>query len=135
LFAAGVFKGVFPMLGQAVPMASFINFDAGGDGEAGYGEADKLPLAAAKAADRVTHEENLGEILRTQTGAAEALAGAVLALDGDTVLRIDAKEWFAFVGRAASAAGAIAVITSGSHSTFIVFGKEWEVEEFLRNSA
>jgi hypothetical protein len=103
------------MLGQAASMASFINLDAGGDGKSGHGEADKLPLAAAKAANRVAHEEYFSEVLRTQTGAAEALAGAVLALDGDAVLRIDAKEWFAFVGRAASAAGAIAFIRAGSH--------------------
>ena len=103
------------MLGQAATMASFIDLDAGGDGKARYGETDKLSLAAAKAADGVTHEEDFGEVLRTQTGAAEALAGAVLALDGDPVLRIDAKEWFAFVGRAAFAAGAIAGISTGSH--------------------
>ena len=98
------------MFGQAVAMASFIDLDAGGDRNAGYGEADKLPLAAAKATDGVSHEEDFGEVLRAQAGAAEALAGAVLASDGGAVLRIDSKVWFAFVRRTASASGAIAVI-------------------------
>lgn len=103
------------MLGQARPMAPFIDLDAGGDRKSGYGEADKLPLAAAKATDGVSHEEDIGKVLRAQAGAAEALAGAVLASDGGTVLRIDSKEWFAFVGRTASAAGAIAVIGAEFH--------------------
>jgi hypothetical protein len=103
------------MLGQGVPMPSFIDLDAGGDRKAGNGEADKLPLAAAKATDGVSHEEDFGEVLRAQAGAAEALAGAVLASDGDAVLRIDSEEWFAFVGRTTSAAGAVAVIGAEFH--------------------
>jgi hypothetical protein len=115
LVAAAVFKGIFPMSGQGVSAASLIDLDAGGDRKSGYGEADKLPLAAAQATDGVSHEEDFGEVLRAQAGAAEALAGAVLASNGGAVLRIDAEEWFAFVGRTASAAGAIAVIDTESH--------------------
>jgi hypothetical protein len=115
MLAAVVFEGVLPMLGQSASMTPFIDFDAGGDGEAGHGEADKLPLAAAKATDGVTHEEDFGEVLRAQAGAAEGLAGAVLALDGDAVLRIDAEVRFAFVRRASSSAGAIAGVGCKSH--------------------
>jgi hypothetical protein len=89
LVAAATFEGIFPVLGQRVPMASFIDLDARGDRKAGYGEADKLPLAAAKATYGVTHEKDFGEVLRAKAGAAEALAGAVLTSDGGTVLRID----------------------------------------------
>jgi hypothetical protein len=96
-------------------MSSFIDLDAGGDRKAGYGEADKLPLAAAKATDGVTHEEDFGEVLRAKAGAAEALAGAELASDGRAVLRIDSEEWFAFVGRTMSAAGAVAVVGAEFH--------------------
>ncbi len=103
------------MFGQAGPMASFIDLDAGGDRNAGYGEADKLPLAAAKATDGVAHEKDFGEVLRAQTGATEALAGAVLASDGGAIFRINSEEWFAFLGRTASAAGAIAVIGAEFH--------------------
>ena len=98
-----------------VAVASFIDLDAGGDRKAGYGEADKLPLAAAKATDGVSHEEDFGEVLRAKAGAAEALAGAVLASDGGAVLRIDSEEWFAFVGGTTSAAGAVAVIGAEFH--------------------
>jgi hypothetical protein len=115
LFAAGVFEGILPMFGEAASMAALIDLDAGGDGETGYGEADKLSLTAAKAADRVAHEEYFSKVLRSQAGAAEALARAELALDGNPVLRIDAKEWFAFVGRTASAAGTIAGVSIESH--------------------
>lgn len=103
------------MVGQGVAMSSFIDLDAGGDRKAGYGEADKLPLAAAKATDGVTHEENFGEVLRAKAGAAEALAGAELASDGRAVLRIDSEEWFAFLGRTTSAAGAVAVVGAEFH--------------------
>jgi hypothetical protein len=96
-------------------MSSFIDLDAGRDRKAGYGEADKLPLAAAKATDGVTHEEDFGEVLRAKAGAAEALAGAELASDGRAVLRIDSEEWFAFVGRTTSAAGAVSVIGAEFH--------------------
>ena len=96
-------------------MASFIDLDAGGDRKAGYGEADKLPLAAAKATYGVPHQEDFGKVLRAEGGAAEALAGAELASDGRAVLRIDSEEWFAFVGRTTSAAGAVSVIGAEFH--------------------
>jgi hypothetical protein len=103
------------VVGQGVPVASFIDLDAGGDGETGYGEADKLPLAAAKATDGVTHEEDFGDVLRAKAGPTEALTGAELASDGGAVLRIDSEEWFAFVGRTTSTAGAVAVIGAEFH--------------------
>jgi hypothetical protein len=115
LVAAAAFKRIFPVVGQAVPMASFIDLDAGGDRKAGYGEADKLPLAAAKATYGVPHQEDFGEVLGAEAGAAEALAGAVLTSDGGTVLRIDPEEWLTFVGRTAPVAGAIAAIGAEFH--------------------
>jgi hypothetical protein len=114
-FVAAVFEGILPMLWQAAPMTSLIDFNAGGDGEAGYGEADKLPLAAAKATDGVSHEEDFGEVLRAKAGAAEALAGAELASDGGSVLRIDSEERFAFMGRTTSTAGAVTVVGAEFH--------------------
>jgi len=52
--------------------------------DAGYGEADQLTLTAAEAADGITHEEELSEIFRAKGGAAEGLAWAELALNGDS---------------------------------------------------
>jgi len=39
-----------------------LGFDAGGERDAGDGEADHLTLAAAKAADRIAHEDELNEV-------------------------------------------------------------------------
>jgi hypothetical protein len=80
------------MDGEAVSTAaSLFYFDAGGDGEAGDGEAHQLSLAAAEAAYGVAHEEDFGEVLRPKAGSAEALAGAILAADGSTVARLDSE--------------------------------------------
>jgi hypothetical protein len=51
--------------------------------DAGDSEADKLTLTAAEAADGVTHEEEFSEIFCAKGGAAEGLAWAELALNGD----------------------------------------------------
>jgi hypothetical protein len=59
--------------------------DAGREREAGDGEADQLALTAAKAADGIAHEKDLGEVVSAQGGAAEGLAGTELALDRDAV--------------------------------------------------
>jgi hypothetical protein len=115
LVASAAFERIFPVIGQGVPMSSFIDLDAGRDRKAGYGEADKLPLAAAKATDGVSHEEDFGEVLRAKAGAAEALAGAELASDGGSVLRIDSEERFAFMGRTTSTAGAVTVVGAEFH--------------------
>jgi hypothetical protein len=88
LVAAPVFEGIFPLDGEAVSTASLFYFNAGGDGETGDGEADQLSLAAAEAADRVAHEKDFGEVLRSKAGSAEALAGAILAADGSAVARL-----------------------------------------------
>ena len=63
-------------------------FDAGGKREAGDGEADKLTLTAAEAADGIAHEKDLGEVVAAQGGATECLAGTELALNRDTVTRV-----------------------------------------------
>ena len=63
-------------------------FDAGRERETGDGEADKLTLTAAEAADRIAHEKDLGEVVAAQRGATECLAGTELALDRDTVTRV-----------------------------------------------
>jgi len=55
---------------------------AGRDGDSGDGEADHLALTAAETADGIAHEEDLLEVLGAEAGAAEGLAGAVLASDG-----------------------------------------------------
>ena len=66
-------------------------FDAGREREAGDGEADKLTLAAAEAADRIAHEKDLSEVVAAQGGAAERLAGTELALDRNAVTRVQPK--------------------------------------------
>jgi hypothetical protein len=64
---------------------SAARLDAGREGEAGNGVADHLALTAAEAADGIAHEKDLGEVIAAQGGAPECLAGAILALDRDTV--------------------------------------------------
>jgi hypothetical protein len=59
--------------------------DARREGQAGDGEADQLALTASEAADGITHEQNIGEIVAAQGGAAEGLAGAELTPDRDAV--------------------------------------------------
>ena len=63
-------------------------FDAGREGEAGDGETDHLALTAAEAADGIAHEQYLAEVVAAQGGAAEALAGAELALDRHPVVGV-----------------------------------------------
>jgi len=63
-------------------------FDAGRKREAGDGEADKLTLTAAEAPDRIAHEKDLGEVVAAQGGSPECLAGTELALDRNTVKRV-----------------------------------------------
>jgi hypothetical protein len=63
-------------------------FDAGREREAGDGEADQLALTATEAADGIAHEKDMGEVIAAQGGAAECLAGTELALDWNTVARV-----------------------------------------------
>lgn len=65
--------------------------DAGGDGEAGYGVADHLTLAAAEAANGIAHEEDFAEVFGAEGGTAEVLAGAELTLDGNAVVGVEAE--------------------------------------------
>ena len=80
------------MFGEIDPASRWVHgtmlpprFFAGRKREAGDGEADQLALTAAEAADGIAHEENLREVVAAQCGAAERLAGAELASDGDAV--------------------------------------------------
>lgn len=57
--------------------------NGGRDGDGGNGEADGLPLAAAGTADRIAHQQQLRNVAHAQPGAAEALADAELALQGN----------------------------------------------------
>ena len=45
------------------------------------GEADRLALAATKAANRIAHAEKQADIFRPETRATELVAGAVLTAD------------------------------------------------------
>jgi hypothetical protein len=63
-------------------------FDAGREGEAGDGVTDHLALTTAEAADGIAHEQDLAEIVAAQSGAAELLAGAELALDRNPVVGV-----------------------------------------------
>src|SRR6266481_5933122 len=63
-------------------------FDAGREREAGDGEADHLALTAAEAADGIAHEKDLGEVVAAQGGAPEIPAGTELALNRNTVARV-----------------------------------------------
>lgn len=88
---------VDPALGWVEGPVSAAGFDARGDSEAGDGVTNHLALAAAQAADRIAHEEDLGKVVAAQRGTAEVLAGTELALDGDAVVRVDSEIGSAFV--------------------------------------
>ena len=96
-----MFGEVDPSLGGVDGAMTPAGLDAGRDGEARYGVADHLALAAAEAADGVAHEENLSEVFSAEGGAAKVLSGAELALDGDAVVGIEA-EIGSLVGRLTS---------------------------------
>jgi hypothetical protein len=74
-------------------------FYVGRDGDCGDGEADELPLAAAEAADRVSHHEHVFEVIEAQPGAAEVLCGTVLALDGNAADWVQVIENSLVIGR------------------------------------
>jgi hypothetical protein len=65
--------------------------DAGREREAGDGEADKLTLTAAEAADGIAHEKDLGKVVAAESGATECLTGTELALNRDAVTRVQPK--------------------------------------------
>jgi hypothetical protein len=65
--------------------------DARRQGEAGDGEADQLALTATEAADGIAHEKDLSEVIAAQCGTPKSLAGTELALDRDTVARIESE--------------------------------------------
>src|SRR5258708_3091643 len=68
-------------------------FDAGREREAGDGEADNLTLTAAEAPYPIAHEKELGEVVAAQGGSPESLAGTELALDRNTVTRVQPEVW------------------------------------------
>jgi hypothetical protein len=83
------------MFGEVDPASRWINgtmpaagFDAGREGEAGDGVTHHLALTAAEAPDGIAHEQDLAEIVAAQSGAAELLARAELALDRDAVVGV-----------------------------------------------
>jgi hypothetical protein len=83
------------MFGEVDPAGGWVDravlsprLDAGREREAGDCEAYQLALAAAEAADGITHEKDLGEVVAAERGAPECLAGTELALDGDAVARV-----------------------------------------------
>lgn len=65
--------------------------DAGREREAGDCVADHLALTATEAADGIAHEQNLGEVVAAQGGAAEGLAGAELALNRNAVVGVESE--------------------------------------------
>ena len=86
------------MFGEVDPAGRWVDgamlsprLDTGREREAGDGEADELTLTAAEAADRITHEKDLSEVIAAQGGAPECLAGTKLASDGYTVARVQSK--------------------------------------------
>ena len=86
------------MFGEVDPASRWVDgavfssrFDAGREREAGDGEADHLALTAAEAADGITHEKDLGEVVATQGGATECLAGTELALNRNTVAGVQSE--------------------------------------------
>ena len=78
----------FRWVDGAMPAAGL---DAGRERKAGDGVADHLPLTAAEAADGIAHEQNLGEVVAAQSGAAEGLAGAELALNRNAVVGVESE--------------------------------------------
>src|ERR1700722_17599034 len=83
MVGAAVAGGLGPVLrggGFKCPLRA----DAGRERDAGDGEADHLPLAAALAADGGAHEEDRSEVRGTKGGAAEGLIGAIQAAERDS---------------------------------------------------
>jgi hypothetical protein len=69
------------VLGEVDPAPGWVNravsaagLDAGREGEAGNGITHHLALAAADAADGITHEKDLTEVIGSQGGAAKVRA-------------------------------------------------------------
>ena len=87
----GVFGEVDPALGGVDGAMAAAGFDAGGEGEAGYGVAHPLALAAAETANGVAHQHDLAEVIGAERGAAKFIAGAELALDGDAVVGVQSE--------------------------------------------
>jgi len=109
------------MFGEVDPAFGWVDrtmpaawLDAGGDGEAGDGEACQLTLTAAEAADGIAHEQDLGEVFAAKAGAAEILAGAELALDRDTVVGVQSEVRGRFGG------GVTAVSPSAGSFVFVL---------------
>jgi hypothetical protein len=98
-----MFGEVDPSLGGVDGAMAPTRFDAGGDGKAGYGVADHLALAAADAADGITHEEDFAEVFGPEGGTAKLLSGAKLALNRGAVIGVEAQVW-SLVRRLASSA-------------------------------
>jgi hypothetical protein len=80
-----VFGEVDPAFGGIDGAMPATGFDAGRDGEAGDGVTDHLALTAAKTTDGIAHEQDLGEVITAEGGAAKVFAGAELTLDLDAV--------------------------------------------------
>ena len=100
LFSWGGFEGigrvgvpgeVDPAFGWIDGAVSAARSFAGREREAGDGVADHLALTAAEAADRVSHEKDLRDVVSAEAGAAEALARAELTLDGNAVVGIQTE--------------------------------------------
>jgi hypothetical protein len=86
------------MFGEIDPPSRWVDramlsprLDTGREREAGDGEADELTLTAAQAADGITHEKDLGEVIAAQGGAPECLAGTEPASDRYTIARVQSK--------------------------------------------
>jgi hypothetical protein len=80
-----MFGEVDPAFGGVDGAMPAAGLDAGRDGEAGDGVADHLALTAAETADGIAHEQDLGEVVAAESGAAKVFSGAELTLDLDAV--------------------------------------------------
>jgi hypothetical protein len=86
------------MFGEVDPSSRGVNrtmlssrLDAGRQRQAGDGEAHQLALTAAETADGIAHQKYLSEVIAAQCGAPKSLAGTELALNRDTVARVQSE--------------------------------------------
>ena len=95
VWMAGEVDPAFGWVDGVMPAAWF---DARRDRQAGDSEACQLTLTTAKAADRIAHEEDLGEVFTAQGRAAKLLSGAELTLDRNAMVGVQSQIRDAFFG-------------------------------------
>ena len=93
------------------------------DGDGGNGEADGLPLTAARAADGVAHEQKLWDVPHTKPRAAKALTDAELALQRNAAGHLFELRLANGVGGPKGARDVLLLLTRHGHLQGLVAGR------------